>query len=142
MTIGGIYALERIAHDSPQDHPTVMEVLAACIREHSGEPLPGPTPATDAPQHATRPDIQAAVTVIGRRDTARHRRPINLRGVRLPYADLPEADLSGADLTDADLTGADLKGARLKGAKLMGAHLEDANLAVKPDEPAEYTIGL
>jgi hypothetical protein len=38
VTIGGIYALERIAHDSPQDHPTVMEVLAACIREHSGEP--------------------------------------------------------------------------------------------------------
>jgi len=35
VTIGGIYALERIAHDSPRDHPTVMEVLAACVREHS-----------------------------------------------------------------------------------------------------------
>jgi hypothetical protein len=29
VTIGGIYALERIARDSPRDHPTVMEVLAA-----------------------------------------------------------------------------------------------------------------
>ena len=35
VTIGGIYALEHIARDSPRDQPTVMEVLAACIREHS-----------------------------------------------------------------------------------------------------------
>jgi hypothetical protein len=27
VRIGGIYALERIAHDSPRDHPTIMEVL-------------------------------------------------------------------------------------------------------------------
>ena len=29
VTIGGIYSLERIARDSPSDHPTVMEVLTA-----------------------------------------------------------------------------------------------------------------
>ena len=34
VCIGGIYALERIARDSARDHPTVMEVLAAFIREH------------------------------------------------------------------------------------------------------------
>jgi uncharacterized protein YjbI with pentapeptide repeats len=138
VTIGGIYALERIAHDSPEDHPTVMEVLAACIREHSDEPLPGRAPVADATQRVTRPDIQAAVTVIGRRDTTRDRRPINLRRVNLSHADLPQADLSGADLTDADLTRADLKGITLKGAKLMGAHLEDANLA--PAEPPDPDI--
>ena len=38
--IGGIYALERIARDSAKDHPTVMEVLTAFIREHSPEPWP------------------------------------------------------------------------------------------------------
>jgi hypothetical protein len=37
VRIGGIYALERIARDSAIDHPTVMEVLAAFIREHSQE---------------------------------------------------------------------------------------------------------
>lgn len=71
VTIGGIYALERIARDSARDHPSVMEVLAACIREHSRDPLPRPGPAT--PERATRPDIQAAVTVIGRRDTTNDR---------------------------------------------------------------------
>jgi hypothetical protein len=33
VRIGGIYALERIAHDSPRDHPAMLEVLAAFIRE-------------------------------------------------------------------------------------------------------------
>jgi len=32
VRIGGIYALERIAHDSPWDHPTVLEVLSALAR--------------------------------------------------------------------------------------------------------------
>lgn len=40
VRIGGIYALERIARDSARDHPTVMEVLTAFIREHSREPWP------------------------------------------------------------------------------------------------------
>ena len=39
VRIGGIYALERIARDSARDHPTVMEVLTAFIREHSREPM-------------------------------------------------------------------------------------------------------
>ena len=43
VSIGGVYALERIARDSPKDHPTVMEVLAACIREHSPEQWPKPS---------------------------------------------------------------------------------------------------
>ena len=38
VRLGGIYALERIARDSAKDHPTVMEVLTAFIREHSREP--------------------------------------------------------------------------------------------------------
>jgi hypothetical protein len=37
VRIGGIYALERIARDSKVDHPVVMEVLTAFIREHSPE---------------------------------------------------------------------------------------------------------
>jgi hypothetical protein len=44
VAIGGIYALERIARDSPRDHPTVMEVLSAFIREHSREQRPKPDP--------------------------------------------------------------------------------------------------
>jgi hypothetical protein len=40
VRIGGIYALERVARASVRDHPTVMLVLTAFIREHSREPWP------------------------------------------------------------------------------------------------------
>jgi hypothetical protein len=45
VRVGGIYALERIARDSKSDHPQVVEVLTAYVREHAPWP---PTPATDA----------------------------------------------------------------------------------------------
>jgi hypothetical protein len=35
VRLGGIYALERIAVDSKRDHPTVVEVLSAFVRERS-----------------------------------------------------------------------------------------------------------
>jgi hypothetical protein len=139
VRIGGIYALERVAHGSARDHPTVMEVLTAFVREHSREPWPRPAdaaPAAAARERVTRPDVQAAVTVIGRRN-ARHdipgRRRIDLTGADLTGADLtgallPDADLTGADLTRADLTGAHLDRARLTYAHLTDALLPDADL--------------
>ncbi|WP_457652629.1 pentapeptide repeat-containing protein [Rhodocaloribacter sp.] len=114
IRLGGIYALERIAKDSPKDYWTVMEVLSAFVREHariednaeaeqSGKTVPT--------------DIQAVLTVIGRR-----------KGEDKGNIDLHGTDLSGAILEGAHLEGVDLQGAHLKGAYLEGAHLEDANL--------------
>jgi Pentapeptide repeats (8 copies) len=130
VTIGGIFALERIANDSPRDHSIVMEVLAACVREHSNEPLHEATAGRGRPEPEpeTRPDIQAAVTVIGRRDTKHDGRRINLRQVHLPGADLPEANLAGANLTGANLTGAVLSEANLSYADLTDAKLSYAKL--------------
>ena len=62
VRIGGIYALEAIALDSPRHHPTVMEVLTAFIRQHSRAPADGAKP-TQRPL----PDIQAALAVVMRR---------------------------------------------------------------------------
>jgi hypothetical protein len=145
--IGGIYALERVAQDSAADHPTVMEVLGAFIREHSHEGWP--TPATDEPgadalNHTTRPDVQAALTVIGHGDRGLDQRPIDftradLTGADLTGADLTKATFTGANLSDAnlsekanlreaDLSDADLTGANLRDADLTGANLRDADL--------------
>jgi hypothetical protein len=87
VRIGAVYALERVAHDSPRDHPTVIEVLAAFIRERSQEQWPDSVPHES--MRRTRPDVQAAVTVIGRRN-ARYdsRKWINLARAKLPSADL------------------------------------------------------
>jgi hypothetical protein len=129
VRIGGIYALERVARDSARDHPTVMEVLTAFIREHSREQ--GPPSGPDGPEQAgptLRADIQATAAVIGRRDKRRDIQRIDLRGANLSGANLTSADLRDADLTGADLTGADLRDADLTGADLTGADLRDANL--------------
>src|SRR6516165_152732 len=72
VRIGGIYALERVARDSVSYHPTVMEVLAAFIRERSHEPWPDP--------ERTPPDLQASLTVIVRRDATHDWHPANLAG--------------------------------------------------------------
>jgi hypothetical protein len=83
VRIGGIYALKRIARDSARVHPTVMEVLTAFIREHSHEQWP-----PSGQGQSTRPDIQAALTVVGRRDPHRDIRPIELASAALAEADL------------------------------------------------------
>jgi hypothetical protein len=105
IRIGGIYALERIARDSARDRPTIIEVLAAFVREHShDEDGHAPAPADLlADVGRLRPDLQAALTVIGRRTTD-HRAVA--ASIDLNNADLRLADLVDARLTDARLTGA------------------------------------
>ena len=141
VRIGGIYALERVAHDSPQHHPAVMDVLAAFVREHSHaqrSPLARDKQPARHPERATPPDVQAAITAIGRRGAGHDRQLVNLdhadlTGVHLTrahlaYANLAYTNLAGADLAGADLTGADLTGADLTGADLTGVHLTGAIL--------------
>jgi uncharacterized protein YjbI with pentapeptide repeats len=145
VAIGGIYALERIARDSPRDHPTVMDVLSACIRVHSREQWPTPDADGTTHERSTRPDIQAALTVIGRRNPEHDIRPINISGANLARADLTGANLTGAelnsvDLTEASLRGATLDGANLQGVKLIGANLKDAHLVGADIQPAVATV--
>jgi hypothetical protein len=148
IRVGAIYALERAATRSAEDHPLVMSALASFVREHS---------------HPAQPDIQAALVVLGRRSSNRDREPVDLTGADLARlslvgadlagarlarssfraanlhgavlggadltaADLAFADLTGADLAAANLTAADLTGARLSGAYLVGATLTRATL--------------
>ena len=103
VRIGGIYALERIARDSARDHPVVMEVLTAFIREHSREEWPMPAPDGQKPK-LTRPDVQAALTVVVRRDAKRDiiERDIYLTGARLRAANFYGARLRHAHLYRAD----------------------------------------
>jgi hypothetical protein len=111
--LGGIYALEGVMNDSGQYHRPVLEALSAFVRDgtRTGD---GP-PATD---------IQAALTVIGRRKAGIP----NLANAHIPKADLYGADLSGANLSGANLSGADLSGANLSDAHLIGAGLSGAHL--------------
>ena len=128
VRIGGIHALERVARDSPADHPAVMEMLAAFIRERSREQWPPPDPGGQARQRSLSPDVRAAITAVGRRLTERDIGPVDLARADLTGADLGGARLTGANLTSVDLTGADLTGADLTEAVLANAVLARADL--------------
>lgn len=120
--LGGIYALERVATDSPADQRTVVDVLSAFIREHTR-----PSATSDGAALAT--DVQAALTVLGRL-------PMRPKG---PRADLSGTRLTRANLADAWLPWADLRGARLVEATLVDARLGWANLAEASLERADLT---
>jgi hypothetical protein len=129
VRLGGIYALERIARDSPYDQPTIGEVLTAFIRGHAPWPPAMPyQPADTAPiddvseLQVRAPDVQACLTVLGRGGFAS---PAEGQGDRL---DLHAVDLRHANLVRAHLEEASLDGAHLEEANLFDAHLEEATL--------------
>jgi hypothetical protein len=125
VRIGSIYALEHIARDSPPDHSMVIEVLAAFAREQSQVPWPAP----DDPGRRTRPDVEAAVTVIGRRITRNDRLPIDISHAQLIWIYLPQAHLEGLDFYATQMPRAILRGAHLERARLGHVNFSDADLS-------------
>jgi len=131
VRLGGIYALEGVMNTSEQYHLPVLEALCALVRDGTRAGTGAGPPATD---------IQAALTVIGRRamigggtpDLSNARIPkANLFGAWLSNGNLSGADLSGADLRAAKLSIADLRGADLSGADLSGADLFGTTISQK-----------
>ncbi len=150
IRLGGIYALERIARESPKDHWPIMEVLTAFVRENA--PLRDETPTLEASQKAAptpeKPptDIQAVLTVLGRRARTYgqgEEHPLDLRDTHLTGANLFRANLQGAifkranlkeaifinaSLQNADLSESNLHFAQLNGANFQGSYFNKANL--------------
>jgi len=158
IRLGGIYALERLMRDSPHDQPTIIEVLAAYVRQHTSLSQP-PTAHAHARDRRVagyrhtapivrpeRPaeDVQAALTVLGRRtpfaaEQAIDLRNTNLRAAALNRANFPGALLSGANLTGAQLDGANLTHAHLAVANLTGARVNPRALTKHQLAEASHT---
>lgn len=136
VRVGGAFALERIMRDSPADQPTIVEVLTAFVRENTTRRKTPRVAHAEAAETLTAPvDIQAALTVVGRRDPAHDAgRRIDLGG-----ANLFGVDLAGANLVGAELERADLTGASLFRANLADAHLLKANLTYTGCRYADFT---
>ena len=124
VRIGGIYALERIARDSPPDRDTIVDVLATFVREHtrSGHR----TPSTEK----VGADVQAALSVLGRRPSV---------GDEAKTLDLYHSGLNDADLSGGDYRGAMFDYSRLSGAVFSGAKLDGADLSFCKARGAAFT---
>ncbi len=149
VRLGGIFALWRLAKDSPRrDTESVIDILCAFVR-HPPHPLtdpPEPGLSTDGQAggdeadsaNKLRPDLQTILNLIADKK-AEYRQHLpagycldlvdaNLTGAELWDADLTDADLAAADLADAELWQANLSGANLRGASLPRADLSGADL--------------
>lgn len=134
VRLGGIYSLERLAQESPENHGPIIEILAAYVRDHA----PWPSQVGNGRRRPAT-DVQAAVTILGRRvvehdtgsaislaHTALH--GATLTGAHLERTLLTGSNLEGADLFKAHLDAADLEGANLRNAGLLLANLNDTVL--------------
>jgi uncharacterized protein YjbI with pentapeptide repeats len=131
LRLGGIYALEGVMNASEQYNKPVLEALSAFVRENAKEPKAAETQPILVGVDPLATDIQAALTVVGRRKIfarALLPRMPDLRNTYIPGANLLFANLSGAELAGANLGRATLIGANLTQASLMGADLGIANL--------------
>lgn len=109
VRIGAVYALERIAQDSLRDHIQIMEILCAYIRQNAAvRSLEPNEPPFD--RAIPRADIQAAVSVIGRR-TAQQKQIEKSARFRL---DLRNTNLAGIDFSEGDFSAAMFHHCRLE----------------------------
>jgi hypothetical protein len=123
VQIGGIYALEGVMNTSEQCYQPVLQALSALVRDGTKDAT-----KTETGEGPPAPNIQAALTVIGRRAAVGPGQP-DLTHAHIPKADLPDANLHNANLSGANLTDANLRNANLSGANLTDANLHSANLS-------------
>jgi hypothetical protein len=93
VQLGGIYGLEQIAQQAPGNRAAVTQVLAAYLHRRSPRPAKATTQPEQPLQVRPAPEVQAALTVLGRRW------PVSNAD---PPLDLSNLDLRGAIITQGD----------------------------------------
>ncbi len=122
VRLGGIYALGRIAKDSPRDNRTVVEVLSALARQASPTRLMANRPTID---------VYGALSTIAA--ISKGIQGIDLSNVYAPNSDiagafLEDAKLNSSVFSDSDFTEAVFGGANLSGSEFDEARFDRANL--------------
>jgi hypothetical protein len=116
VRLGGVYALARIAADSPRDGPTIVEIFASFLREA----------ATDTATR-TPTDVKAILNLLGTAAWARSL-VMDLKGCRFSGLMMEKLDMRNALLEDAVFRDCRLPGTRFDGASLLGTDFSDCYL--------------
>ena len=142
VRLGGIYALERLAAEHPEQyHVEVMRLFCAFARNPTGSDEDRDKTLTwdegFVPKPRVREDVQTVLTAIGSRSLegieweyrTRHFHlnlsGTHLKGASLRHVNLRHANLTGANLEDAELQYTDLSWANLSDARFMDAIMSD-----------------
>ncbi|MFE4817827.1 pentapeptide repeat-containing protein [Streptomyces sp. NPDC056704] len=129
IRLGGLYALQRIMHDSPKDQPSIVNILSAYMRTHGSRPQGR---GNVAPK--LKEDIATAASIIGSRNVKYDGeaevdwRDLYIQGLKLPRASLAGVYLRGADISRSDFSDGDLDKGNLSKMKAAKASFERASL--------------
>lgn len=157
VRLGGLYALERVAKDSPKDHSTIMEILAAYIRERSrlqeklergkitnansnqlvktikGEQLNNNVNEANINTENSSSDMKTSEELPAPEDILTAIEIICRREQKNDKEnfvfDLTKANLKRANLRNADLRNANFRNANFRNANLINANLINADLS-------------
>jgi hypothetical protein len=137
VRVGGIYALERIAGNSPIDCDSIFDILSLFIRRKSQTAVaPGDGSAESEffvyAKNALRTrsgDVQAALTVTTRSPLSNKARFVTLDSLDIRGAMLPDANLSNTSLVGVQLEGSWMRNANLREATLSRGYLRRCILA-------------
>lgn len=112
-SLGGVYALERIMRDAPEEQGSILEILCAFVRVSERPRRPNGAPSVE---------VAAALRVIGRRDVANDP-STDREKFRL---NLSQANLLNASLRDGNYVGANFWMANLRKAYMVRSNFDDA----------------
>jgi uncharacterized protein YjbI with pentapeptide repeats len=123
VRLGGLYALERLAHDNPGQRATIVSVFCAYLRMPYEPPGAGPEndSSRDESDSFDSRTQELQVRLAAQRIIAAHLRPVSEGDLFWPGVEL---DLSRARLIDLDMTGCHIA-ARFSGAQFVGSTIFD-----------------
>jgi len=139
--LGALYSLERLLTESARDQRAIIETLCAYIRENS--PLEIPEDEAEAqqflrgdvpPRPTRRADVQAALTIIGRRPEIIRLRAeregwrLDLRNANLVAYDFSNLNYDNARFDHSFLNGANMSGARFNNCVFQGTFMRAAKM--------------
>jgi uncharacterized protein YjbI with pentapeptide repeats len=117
VRLGGLYALERLAQDNPEQRQTIVNVVCAYLRMPVDLPR---EPPEDSDAHRQRLR-EREVRLTAQRVLTSHLRPgHDPDDPAATFWPGLELDLSGAVLLDADFSGCHVRAMRLTGVKFLG----------------------
>jgi len=144
VRIGGVFALEQIANESPDYVPHIVTTLASFVRNK--------LPASTAKKHekvevlnARAPDVGAALAALCRPPLSDDRpNSWEFGGLDLARTDLRRSSLRGANLSRASLFASRLDGADLRHANLSNTNIGSVDFGklVLDDREFEYGADL
>jgi len=149
IRLGGIYDLESIANDAWESghrgdllRRETYEVLTAYVRRHAvhfNAPCPVQTTVELPDLQVRGTEIQAAMTVLGRRKIGPGDRPLNLSHTDLRSANFDKGNfehtsffgscLNGTAMQQAKFGCTDFRTAHLEGVFIAGSHFQDADFS-------------